>query len=288
MQKLNRKTYPIWLAAPGLITYIIIFIIPTFASFYFSMTIWNLKEARFVGLENFITFFSMTNTRTALINTAIFALVTCSVKIILGLLLAQYICNGIKSGNYLKIVIFFPYLLGNVVVALAFRAILEPAGTVNQFLQLVGLDAVRWLTDKRFALMTCIVADIWKGIGTVTIILIAGICAIPKSYYEAAAIDGASPWRAFRKITLPLLIPSFNTVLTLCLIGGLRSYDLVQALTGGGPGYSSEVLGTVIYKLFARGSYGLATAGNVILFIIVAFIVFPINSYVAKREVDMS
>ncbi len=288
MQKLNRKTYPIWLAAPGLITYIIIFIIPTFASFYFSMTIWNLKEARFVGLENFITFFSMTNTRTALINTAIFALVTCSVKIILGLLLAQYICNGIKSGNYLKIVIFFPYLLGNVVVALAFRAILEPAGTVNQFLQLIGLDAVRWLTDKRFALMTCIVADIWKGIGTVTIILIAGICAIPKSYYEAAAIDGASPWRAFRKITLPLLIPSFNTVLTLCLIGGLRSYDLVQALTGGGPGYSSEVLGTVIYKLFARGSYGLATAGNVILFIIVAFVVFPINSYVAKREVDMS
>lgn len=142
MQKLNRKTYPIWLAAPGLITYIIIFIIPTFASFYFSMTIWNLKEARFVGLENFITFFSMTNTRTALINTAIFALVTCSVKIILGLLLAQYICNGIKSGNYLKIVIFFPYLLGNVVVALAFRAILEPAGTVNQFLQLIGLDAV--------------------------------------------------------------------------------------------------------------------------------------------------
>ena len=288
MQKLNRKTYPIWLAAPGLITYILIFIIPTFASFYFSMTIWNLKEARFVGLENFITFFSMTNTRTALINTAIFALVTCSVKIILGLLLAQYICNGIKSGNYLKIVIFFPYLLGNVVVALAFRALLEPAGTVNQFLQLIGLDAVRWLTDKRFALMTCIVADIWKGIGTVTIILIAGICAIPKSYYEAAAIDGASPWRAFRKITLPLLIPSFNTVLTLCLIGGLRSYDLVQALTGGGPGYSSEVLGTVIYKLFARGSYGLATAGNVILFIIVAFVVFPINSYVAKREVDMS
>ena len=288
MQKLNRKTYPIWLASPGLIIYIIIFIIPTFASFYFSMTIWNLKEARFVGLENFITFFSMTNTRTALINTAIFALVTCSVKIILGLLLAQYICNGIKSGNYLKIVIFFPYLLGNVVVALAFRAILEPAGTVNQFLQLIGLDAVRWLTDKRFALMTCIVADIWKGIGTVTIILIAGICAIPKSYYEAAAIDGASPWRAFRKITLPLLIPSFNTVLTLCLIGGLRSYDLVQALTGGGPGYSSEVLGTVIYKLFARGNYGLATAGNVILFIIVAFIVFPINSYVAKREVDMS
>lgn len=288
MEKLNKKTYPVWLAAPGLLVYIIVFIIPTFASFYFSMTIWNLKEANFVGLNNFITFFTMSNTRTALINTAIFALSTCSVKIIVGLLLARYICSGIRSSNYLKIVIFFPYLLGNVVVALAFRALLEPAGTVNQFLTAVGLDAVRWLTDKHFALLSCIVADIWKGIGTVTIILIAGICAIPKSYFEAAAIDGATPWATFRKITLPLLLPSINTVLTLCLIGGLRSYDLIQALTGGGPGYSSEVLGTAIYKLFARGSYGLATAGNVILFLAVAVIVFPLNSFIAKREAEMS
>lgn len=275
------------MAAPGLLVYVIVFIIPTFASFYFSMTIWNLREATFTGLENFVTFFTMTNTRTALINTAVFALVTCSVKIIVGLLLARYICSGIRSGNYLKIVIFFPYLLGNVVVALAFRALLEPAGPVNQILELLGFEAVHWLTDKKYALFSCMIADIWKGIGTVTIILIAGISAIPKSYFEAAAIDGAKPGIVFRKITLPLLLPSINTVLTLCLIGGLRSYDLIQALTGGGPGYSSEVLGTTIYKLFARGSYGLATAGNVLLFIAVAIIVFPINSFIAKREADI-
>lgn len=287
MKTMNRKVYPIWMAAPGLLVYVIVFIIPTFASFYFSMTIWNLREATFTGLENFVTFFTMTNTRTALINTAVFALVTCSVKIIVGLLLARYICSGIRSGNYLKIVIFFPYLLGNVVVALAFRALLEPAGPVNQILELLGFEAVHWLTDKKYALFSCMIADIWKGIGTVTIILIAGISAIPKSYFEAAAIDGAKPGIVFRKITLPLLLPSINTVLTLCLIGGLRSYDLIQALTGGGPGYSSEVLGTTIYKLFARGSYGLATAGNVLLFIAVAIIVFPINSFIAKREADI-
>lgn len=288
MKNRNQKTYPLWMAAPGLLVYIIVFIVPTFASFYFSMTIWNLKDARFIGLDNFVTFFTMTNTRTALINTAVFALVTCVAKIVLGLLLAAYICSGIRSGNYLKIVIFFPYLLGNVVVALAFRALLEPAGTVNQFLTAMGFDAVHWLTDKHYALLSCMIADIWKGIGTVTIILIAGICAIPRSYFEAAAIDGASRVQTFRKITLPLLVPSINTVLTLCLIGGLRSYDLIQALTGGGPGYSSEVLGTAIYKLFARGSYGLATAGNVILFVAVALIVFPINSFIAKREAEIS
>lgn len=276
------------MAAPGMLIYVVVFIIPTFASFYFSMTIWNLKDATFIGPDNFITFFTMTNTRTALINTAVFALVTCLVKIVLGLALAVYVCSGIRSGNYLKIVIFFPYLLGNVVVALAFRALLEPAGVVNQFLTAMGFDAIHWLTDKHYALVSCMIADIWKGIGTVTIILIAGICAIPKSYTEAAAIDGASPWNIFRKITLPLLMPSINTVLTLCLIGGLRSYDLIQALTGGGPGYSSEVLGTAVYKLFARGSYGLATAGNVILFIAVALIVFPVNSFIAKREAEIS
>ena len=275
------------MAGPGLLVYVIVFIVPTFASFYFSMTIWNLREATFTGLENFITFFTMTNTRTALLNTAVFALITCSVKIIVGLLLARYICSGIRSANYLKIVIFFPYLLGNVVVALAFRALLEPAGPVNQFLEMLGIEAVHWLTDKKYALFSCMLADIWKGIGTVTIILIAGISAIPKTYFEAAAIDGAEPWMIFRKITLPLLLPSINTVLTLCLIGGLRSYDLIQALTAGGPGYSSEVLGTTIYKLFARGSYGLATAGNVLLFIAVAVIVFPINSFIAKREADI-
>ena len=287
MKTMNRKVYPIWMAAPGLLVYVIVFIIPTFASFYFSMTIWNLREATFTGLENFVTFFTMTNTRTALINTAVFALVTCSVKIIVGLLLARYICSGIRSGNYLKIVIFFPYLLGNVVVALAFRALLEPAGPVNQILELLGFEAVHWLTDKKYALFSCMITDIWKGIGTVTIILIAGISAIPKSYFEAAAIDGAKPGIVFRKITLPLLLPSINTVLTLCLIGGLRSYDLIQALTGGGPGYSSEVLGTTIYKLFARGSYGLATAGNVLLFIAVAIIVFPINYFLAAWDAQI-
>ena len=115
----------------------------------------------------------------------------------------------------------------------------------------------------------------------------AGLEQTPLEFEEAARTFGAGPVRTLRKITLPLLLPSINTVLTLCLIGGLRSYDLIQALTAGGPGYSSEVLGTTIYKLFARGSYGLATAGNVLLFIAVAVIVFPINSFIAKREADI-
>ena len=129
--------------------------------------------------------------------------------------------------------------------------------------------------------------DRGKGVGTAILIYVAGISAIPAAYYEAAAIDGASPRQIFSKITLPLLVPTMNTVLTLSLIGGLRTYDLIYAMTGGGPGYSTEVLGSAIYKLFARGNYGLATAGYVIMFVVVSIIVFPLNSYVAKKEAEL-
>jgi len=132
-----------------------------------------------------------------------------------------------------------------------------------------------------------VAVDFWKGIGTSTVIYLAGLGAIPKDYYEAASLDGASPRQQFFKITLPLMVPSINSVLTLSLIGGLKSYELLWTMTEGGPGYSTEILGTVTYKLFARGNYGIATAGNVIMFIIICAIVFPLNHYVSKKAVTL-
>ncbi|HJA67089.1 MAG TPA: sugar ABC transporter permease [Candidatus Mediterraneibacter cottocaccae] len=287
MNRIDKKIYTGWLAVPGILIYVVIFVVPTFASFYFSMTTWNLKTSVFTGLENFITFFTMTNTKASLINTALYAFFTCFVKVTLGLLIAQYLCKKIKSAGYLKVMLFFPTLLGNVAVAIAFEKLLSSGGIVNQFLGMLGMEPVKFLTSSEWALITCIVIDIWKGIGTAMLIYIAGISAIPDNYYEAAAVDGARPWQIFRKITLPLLVPTINSVLTLSLIGGLRTYDLIYAMTGGGPGYSTEVLGSVIYKLFSRGNYGLATAGYVIMFVIVSVIVFPLNSFVAKREAEL-
>ena len=287
MNRLDKKAYNGCLALPGVLIYVLIFVIPTFASFYFSMTTWNLKTSTFIGLKNFYTFFTMTSTRSALVNTAIYAGATCLAKVVLGLLLAQYLCSGRRNAEYLKSLIFFPTLLGNVVVGIAFESIMKPNGILNQALQAFGLPAVKWLTDSRWALASCIFVDVWIGIGTATLIYIAGLSSISKTYYEAAVIDGASSHKSFMKITLPLMVPSINTVLTLSLIGGLRSYELVYSMTGGGPGYSTELLGSIIYKLFSRESYGLATAGYVIMFIIVSVIVVPLNSFVSKREAEL-
>ena len=283
----DKRTYPGWIAAPGMLIYIVIFAIPTFASFYFSLTRWDLKTAEFTGLENFITFFSMSNTKSALINTVIYAFSTCTFKVAVGLLLAQYLCSRIRSREYLKTIYFLPTLLGNVAVAVAFESILAKDGLLNQCLVSMGFEAIKWITDSKYALFSAIVVDIWKGIGVSLVIYVAGISAISRDYFEAAVIDGATPWQSFRKITLPLMVPTINSVLTLSLIAGLRNYELVYSLTGGGPGYSTELLGSAVYKLFSRGSYGLATAGYVIMFVIVSLIVFPINSFVAKREAEL-
>ena len=288
MNKLEKKYYPGWMATPGVTIYIVIFVIPTFFSFYFSMTTWNLRTSTFTGLKNFTTFFSMTNTRSALINTAIYAFSTSSLKIVIALLLASYICTGRKSSSYLKSMIYFPTLLGSVAVAIAWQTILDPTGVVNRLANLMNLPTIRYFTDPRYAMISCILVDVWKGLGTAMMIYIAGLSAIPRTYYEAAAIDGASSTQSFFRITLPLMVPSINTVLTLSLIGGLRTYELVYSLTGGGPGYSTEVLGSVIYKLFSRGSYGLATTGYVIMFVVISLIIYPINTYVSRKGEEIN
>ena len=110
--------------------------------------------------------------------------------------------------------------------------------------------------------------------------------AIPQEYFEAAKVDGAGAWSSFRHITLPLLRPATVTVVLLSLIGGLRSFDLIWAMTGGGPGFTSDVLASVIYKQYQAGFFGLSTAGNVVLFVVVAAIIFPLSWWLNRKEDD--
>jgi raffinose/stachyose/melibiose transport system permease protein len=126
--------------------------------------------------------------------------------------------------------------------------------------------------------------DVWKGVGLATLIYIAGIVSIPRDYFEASKIDGASSWQNFWEITLPLLKPATVTVVILSLIGGLRSFDLIWAMTRGGPGFTSDVIASVIYKQYQAGFYGLSTAGNVVLFVLVAAIIVPLSAFLNRGE----
>ena len=129
--------------------------------------------------------------------------------------------------------------------------------------------------------------DVWKGVGLATVIYIAGIVSIPQEYFDAAQVDGASGWQRFRHVILPLARPATVTVIVLSLIGGLRSFDLIWVMTRGGPGFVSDVIASVIYKQYQAGFYGLSTAGNVVLFVMVTVIVLPLFWGLNRKKVEM-
>jgi raffinose/stachyose/melibiose transport system permease protein len=151
---------------------------------------------------------------------------------------------------------------------------------------LIGIKGPAWLTNPRYALISVALVDVWKGVGLATVIYIAGIVSIPAEYYEAAKVDGANAFQRFRSITLPLARPATVTVIILSLIGGLRSFDLIWSMTKGGPGFTSDVIASVIYKQYQAGFYGLSTAGNVVLFLLVAAIIIPLSIFLNRKEVE--
>jgi raffinose/stachyose/melibiose transport system permease protein len=160
-------------------------------------------------------------------------------------------------------------------------------GAINVALEAIGIDGPGWLTNPSLALFSVAMVDVWKGVGLATIIFIAGLATISPDFYEAARIDRATRGQMFWRITVPLVQPATITVVTLSLIGGLRSFDLIWAMTRGGPGFSSDVLASVIYKQYQAGFYGLSTAGNVILFLLIAAIILPFTAWFNRREVDL-
>ncbi|MBI4901426.1 MAG: sugar ABC transporter permease [Actinobacteria bacterium] len=280
------KTYPHWFYIPGGLIYRVLFLVPTVFSFYFAFTRWTLFKATFIGFDNFVLFFQEPGLIGSLKNTIIYGFTTSAAKVVLGMLLAVVLSAPIIARGYLRSVTFFPVLVSAVGVGITFQVLLDPFhGVVNAAIKAVThVDGPGWLTDPHIALLSVAAIDVWKGIGLATLIYIAGIAAIPNEYFEAARVDGATPWQIFRAIILPLSFPATSTVITLSLIGGLRSFDLIWTTTQGGPGFSSDVIASVIYKQYQAGFYGLSTAGNVILFIVVTAIIYPLSRWLNSRE----
>jgi raffinose/stachyose/melibiose transport system permease protein len=202
------------------------------------------------------------------------------------MVLAVVLSAPIIARGYLRSVTFFPVLVSTVGVGITFQVLLNPFhGVVNSVITwFTHADGPGWLTDPNIALLSVAAIDVWKGIGLATLIYIAGIAAIPNEYFEAARVDGATAMQMFRNIILPLSFPATSTVIILSLIGGLRSFDLIWTTTEGGPGFSSDVIASVIYKQYQAGFYGLSTAGNVILFVVVTAIIYPLSRWLNSKE----
>jgi raffinose/stachyose/melibiose transport system permease protein len=265
----------------------VFFLVPTALAFYFSLTRWTLFDATFIGLDNYVSFLSDPQLTLGLRNTIIYAVLTSGLKVIISLPLAILLTSNIHLKGLFRSLIFFPVLVSTVAVGITFSTLMQPSiGLINTALGFFGISGPDWLGNPDLALYSVVLVDVWKGVGIAMVIFIAGILSIPLEYFEAAQLEGGI-WVKFRHVILPLARNATFTVILLSFIGGLRTFDLIWTMTRGGPGFASDVLTSVIYKEYQAGFYGLSTAGNVVLFILVTIIVYPLMRFFNRMELEL-
>jgi raffinose/stachyose/melibiose transport system permease protein len=264
---LTRRIGPSrWFAAPALAVYALIVLYPSLAGAVYAFTDWSgIGSAKWVGLENFKTLFSDQQSFGSLKNTLELTAFIVVVQNAIGLALALAVHARIKTRQFLRVMFFAPAVLSPVVIAFLWKYMFnpDPDSGLNALLGFLGLGFLQqnWLGDPGVALWAVGLTVVWQFAGYSMVIFLAALQGIPRELEEAAALDGAGRWQRFRHIVFPLLAPAMTINLTLSTIGGLKLFDQVFAITGGGPGYATETLSTLIYKqAFVFGLYGYSTA----------------------------
>jgi raffinose/stachyose/melibiose transport system permease protein len=268
---------PWWFVLPALALFSFIVLVPTVRGVYYAFTDWDgLDPAfRFVGLDNFVALADDADARQAIWHTLLIAVAITVIQNGCGLLLALGVNTIIKSRNVLRVFLFAPAVVTPIVTAYLWRNLLGPDGAVNSLLSAAGLDSWQrdWLGDPQLALWSIIAVIVWQYSGYSMVIFLAGLQSVPKEIYEAAALDGVGRVRCFWSVIRPLLAPAFTINLMLSIIGGIKLFDQVYALTGGGPGHATDTLSTLIYKdAFTLGEFGYSIALAVVLTVIVAVV----------------
>jgi raffinose/stachyose/melibiose transport system permease protein len=236
---------------------------PTFGAWY-AFTNWNgVSHAKWVGFGNFTEIFHDAGTRGSVYNTIKLAAVFLVLVNVIGLGLALALNRVLKSRMLLRSIFFLPVVVIPLATSFIWQYIFDYNGALNKFLGFVGLHSwIRpWLGDPGFALWTALVVMVWQYVGLMMVIYLAGLQGIPEELDEAAAVDGATVWMRFRRVTFPLLAPSVTIASTLAMIIGLRAFDQILALTGGGPVDASQTLSTEVYQQsFVNGRFGFGAA----------------------------
>lgn len=290
----KKKIYPQWFLILPLALYVIFFLLPSIMGIGYSFTDWNsrsvLSGIHFVGLQNYKeVLFSDKNYLDGIGHTLMFTLVSNVVKLIPALLIAIMLQEGLRGKGLYRTLLYLPSILPFVIIGLVFRSILNyNNGLLNGALEAfhLGFLKQKWLSDLGMVWKSVIGVDAWRGIGYVMTIFLAGLNTIPKSYYEAAEIDGASFWQRLRYVTLPMLTGAIMINLVFGITYGLKVFDIIYVLTNGGPGHATEVLTTYAFQLYSRGQYGVSIALNTVLLIITAIAGVFIVKTLSKQEVQ--
>ncbi|WP_409290538.1 carbohydrate ABC transporter permease [Peribacillus sp. SCS-37] len=277
--KPNRALY--FFILPGLILYLIFFVYPTVSALFYSFTDWDglTADFNFVGAQNYVNIFTNDSIFVkAMGNNVKFMLFVVIFQTLFSLVFSMFLVRNSKTTVFLRALYFFPTILSSVSVAFIWAFIYDPnMGILNTVLEKssLGFLTQNWLGNKDIAIFSIAVVQVWFHTGQMIILFVAGLQGIPKDLYEVAKIEGASRWQNFRFVTWPMLAPAATIVIAYTTIQSFKAFDLIYAMTRGGPNYATEILATLIYSTAFKGfKFGYASAEAVIFLIVVALITF--------------
>ncbi|WP_231563021.1 carbohydrate ABC transporter permease [Microbacterium mangrovi] len=274
----------LWWALPALVLMLLVIYVSTVAGGFFAFTNWTgIGSFDFVGIQNFVKIFQTPELIGSLWNTLFLAFGFVVFTNIFGLLFALALNRGLKSRYLLRTLVFLPVVVSPIAVAYIWKFIFDYNGPLNQFLAGLGMPKVNWLASPTLAIWCVLVVMVWQNIGFVMVIYLAGLATVPVELEEAGALDGAGAFRRFRYVVLPMIRPSVVIATTLTLVQGLRVFDQVMALTGGGPAGATQTLALEVYEqAFTYQQFGFGAALALVLSLLILF--FSVVQQWATRE----
>lgn len=276
---------------PALLLYAAFVIVPMGLAGYYSLFNWNGLGPldKFIGVDNYTRALGDPVFRAAVGHNALIVVLSIVVQLPLALGLALLLNRRLRGRAILRMVLFAPYVLSEVVTAVAWQLILQPSGPVNSLLEGVGLDgwAQLWLADRDLVIYSLFIVITWKYLGFGIVLFLAGLQGVPSELLEAATVDGASAWQRTRHVVLPLLGPTIRIWIFLSVIGALQLFDLVWIMTKGGPSNASVTMATfLIDRGFERSQIGYGSAAAVLLFVISFAFALLYQRYVLRRDTE--
>ncbi|GIG37878.1 carbohydrate ABC transporter permease [Cellulomonas pakistanensis] len=275
LQSRRRRSALIWfllLAGPNLALLLVFVYRPLIQSFYLSTLQWNLGSpvARQIGLGNYVELFTSRNFTQVVTTTVVFTVATVGGAMLLGLGLAVLLNQKLRGRGFARTVAFAPYVLSGFAVGILWLFIFDPRyGLVREVLSWVGASSPQWYTERPWPLVMVIVVYLWKNLGYVALIYLAGLQSVPQDLKDAAALDGASSFRTLRSIIMPLLTPTSFFLLVTMMLASLQSFDIIKAMTQGGPlGSTTTLMYSVYQESFVNGRAGYASAVATVLFLV--------------------
>ncbi|MER7935857.1 MULTISPECIES: sugar ABC transporter permease [unclassified Streptomyces] len=287
----RRTTYtlaPLVLVAANVVLFALFFVWPAVIGLVYSFTDYTGVGAfRFIGLDNYQNLFGDSTFYDALFRTLLYTVLVVPLNFVLSLLIANLVVSRqAKGASIARVVFFVPWLISPIVVGVLWRWLFgENFGLINYVVEKLGGHAIAWQSNADLSLGVVVMAGAWWGTAFSMLLFIAAIKNVPTSYYEAAALDGAGPWRQFVSITLPSIAPTSFIVILLNTINAMKEYPLFVSLNNGGPGTSNNLLVQYIYQTgFNRGQIGYASAASFVLMLILMAV--AVVQLVANRRME--